>query len=191
MNRHHAAAGAAGILLLALAGCSSPADPPASDPPAPMPTTAPTTTAPTATAPTTTAPTATAAATGGLGVAVTSTCEYGSDPQCLDVAGQYVLVDPAAFRRAGVASVEVTGSDDSQADDGQAVSVRFDEEGAALFREATAEAADAGGDARLLLRAGDVVVSAVTVLQEIEGDTVQILPGDEDAQDLADRILAG
>ena len=186
MNRHHAAAGAAGILLLALAGCSSPADPPASDPPAPMPTTAPTTTAPT-----TTAPTATAAATGGLGVAVTSTCEYGSDPQCLDVSGQYVLVDPAAFSRAGVASVEVTGSDDSQADDGQAVSVRFDEEGAALFREATAEAADAGGDARLLLRAGDVVVSAVTVLQEIEGDTVQILPGDEDAQDLADRILAG
>ncbi|NQX06036.1 hypothetical protein HQQ82_13605 [Rathayibacter sp. VKM Ac-2856] len=186
MNRHHAAAGAAGILLLALAGCSSPADPPASDPPAPMPTTA----------PTTTAPTATAAATGGLGVAVTSTCEYGSDPQCLDVAGQYVLVDPAAFSRAGVASVEVTGSDDGQADDGQAddgqaVSVRFDEEGAALFREATAEAAEAGGDARLLLRAGDVVVSAVTVLQEIEGDTVQILPGDEDAQDLADRILAG
>ncbi|NQX17211.1 hypothetical protein [Rathayibacter sp. VKM Ac-2857] len=142
-----------GILVLALAGCASPADPEPE------------------------------AAGGGLDIAVSSVCEVGADPQCTAVGGQDVLVDPAAFTRAGVASVEVSGTGDAQT-----VDVRFDEDGAELFQDATAEAAGAGPDARLLLRAGDVVVSAVAVMQAIEGDSVQILPGDEDAQDLADRI---
>ena len=123
---------------------------------------------------------------GGLDLAVSAVCEAGADPQCVAVGGQDVLVDPAAFTRAGVASVEVSGTGDART-----VDVRFDEDGAELFRDATAEAAGAGPDARVLLRAGDVVVSAVAVMQAIEGDSVQILPGDEDAQELADRIRAG
>ncbi|WP_104335979.1 hypothetical protein [Rathayibacter sp. AY1F6] len=153
------ASGAAALLLLALAGCSAGSSPSAS-------------------------PAATPEPVGGLGVAVSALCEAGSDPQCVPVGGQDVLVDPEDFTRAGVAAVEADPSTG-------VVDVRFDEAGAALLRRGSQAAIDEGADARLLLRVGDRVESALSVMQPIEGDTVQIVPAEGDAQGLVDRILAG
>lgn len=73
----------------------------------------------------------------------------------------------------------------------EVVDVRFDDEGAAVFQRSTREAADAGAEARLLMRAGDELVAATTVMQAMEGDSVQIAPGDADAQEIVDLIRAG
>ncbi|KZX21106.1 SecDF P1 head subdomain-containing protein [Rathayibacter tanaceti] len=152
------AVGAAALLLLALTGCTA-------ESPAPTPS----------------------ASTGGsLELAVSTVCAPGVDPQCVAVGGQNVVVDPAAFTRAGIASAGVVDTGGVEV-----VDVRFDDEGAAVFQRSTREAADAGAEARLLMRAGDELVAATTVMQAMEGDSVQIAPGDADAQEIVDLIRAG
>jgi preprotein translocase subunit SecD len=115
-------------------------------------------------------------------MAVSGTCTAGSDSQCVLVHGDSVLL-PSTFREAGVKSSSV-------AENGQsAVDVTFTADGAKVWQELTEEAAGAGDSARLLIRVGDELQSAVRVIEAMKGDQVQIaLEPNESAQDLVDLI---
>ena len=124
----------------------------------------------------------TAAARGGsLDIAVSQTCAENSDPQCTPVNGEYVLVVPSDFTRAGVDSAAVASSNQSDL-----VDVRFDADGAEVLQSASAAVASAGSDARLVLRADDQVFAALTVPEALEGNEVQIAPSSTVS---ADRLV--
>jgi hypothetical protein len=135
------------------------------------------------------APAASAPATnagGSVEMAVSETCTDMADPQCVSVNGQDVLLPPA-FEKAGVVAAAVA---DVAGQNG--VDVTFDEAGATVLQALTKEAAEAGADARLLIRIGGELQSAVVVLEALEGAEAQIvLARDDDAQDLVDQLLAG
>ena len=143
LSRALASAGA-GLLLLGLSACSSGDD--AGEPTA-------------------------VAREGSLDVAVSQICAENSEPRCTLVNGEYVLVVPSDFTRAGVDSAVVANSNQSDV-----VDVRFDADGAEVLQFASAAVAGAGSDARLVLRAGDQVFAALTVPEALAGDEVQIAP---------------
>ncbi|SFR84616.1 hypothetical protein SAMN05428970_3026 [Agromyces sp. CF514] len=123
---------------------------------------------------------------GGLEMAVAQTCTSGSAPECVSVNGEYVLIVDADFVRAGVETAEAV-SDGST----DAVDVKFDEDGAQVFEALTAEAAESAGTARLVIKVGDDVLSAVTVVEPMQGDTAVIaLPPGADPEALA-RAISG
>ncbi|ANJ25987.1 SecDF P1 head subdomain-containing protein [Agromyces aureus] len=118
---------------------------------------------------------------GGIEMAVSQTCDAGSAPECVSVNGEYVTLIESDFARAGVETAKAV-------EDGgtSAIEVRFDDDGAVVFQESTAEAAAAAGTARLVIRAGGEVLSAVTVVEPMQGDTAVIaLPPGADAEELA------
>jgi hypothetical protein len=97
------------------------------------------------------------------------------------------VVVPDVFQAAGVEDAAVADSDGQNA-----VTVTFDTEGAAVLQALTTETAEAGTDARLLIRIGGELQAAVTVLEPLDGAEAQTgLAPDEDAQELVDRILQG
>ncbi|ANP71764.1 hypothetical protein PA27867_0797 [Cryobacterium arcticum] len=115
-------------------------------------------------------------------MAVSDTCIAGSDSQCVLVDGDSVLL-PSTFREAGVKSSSVAEGGQS------AVDVTFTEDGAKVWQELTEEAVRAGDSARLLIKVGGEVQTAVRVMEAMKGDQVQIALGtDESAQDLVDLI---
>ena len=125
------------------------------------------------------------AATGSGGrieMAVTSTCTTASDSECEMVNGVSVVL-PATFQQVGV-------QDSSVAEDQQsAVDVKFTGDGAKVWQELTEQAVEAGDSARLLIRIGDKLQTAVRVMAASADDQVQIaLSPDENAQDLVDLI---
>ncbi|GAA1822714.1 hypothetical protein [Agromyces salentinus] len=127
---------------------------------------------------------ATASDGGGIEMAVSQTCASGSAPECVSVNGEYVMVREADFVRAGVETAEAV-SDGSTS----AIDVKFDEDGAGVFQKLTAEAAKSAGTARLVIKAGDEVVSAVTVVEPMQGDTAVIaLPPGVNPDELAGII---
>jgi len=125
----------------------------------------------------------TSSGTGGtIDMAVSDTCIAGSDSQCVLVDGDSVLL-PSTFREAGVKSSSVAEGGQS------AVDVTFTEDGAKVWQELTEEAVGAGDSARLLIKVGGEVQTAVRVMEAMKGDQVQIALGtDESAQDLVDLI---
>lgn len=126
-------------------------------------------------------------ATGGtIELAVSETCTAGSDPQCVVVNGQSVVL-PSAFESAGVEDAAVADGDGQNA-----VDVTFNDEGAAVLRTLTEQAAGAGDAARLVMKIGGEIRAAVRVMEALEGDYVQIaLSPDDNAQDVVDLIRGG
>ena len=114
---------------------------------------------------------------GAIELAVSETCSDESDPQCVSVNGENV-VSPSAFERADV--------EDAVAVDGQnAVVITFSDDGAAILRTLTEQAAEAGETARLVLVIGDEILTAVRVIEPLTDATVQIVLGpDKSAQDV-------
>ena len=125
--------------------------------------------------------------TGGtIELAVAEACAAADDPKCVMVNGQSI-VEPDGFEEAVVKSAAVADSDGQNA-----VTVTFNEDGAAVLKALTTEAAEAGPDVRLLIRIGGELEAAVTVMEPLDGDQVQIgLSPDEDAQAFVDRIQQG
>ncbi|SJN31641.1 hypothetical protein FM104_07530 [Microbacterium esteraromaticum] len=118
-------------------------------------------------------------------MAVSETCVEGSDPQCIDVDGQYVL-HPASFDKATVEEAVVSGQQDN------AVEITFTSEGAAVLSTVTDRAARAGADARLLLKIGDDIRGAIEVKEALGGDEITIaLSPDENPQDVVDLLSKG
>ena len=111
----------------------------------------------------------TPSATGGaIELAVAETCAKGSDPKCVSVKGEYVVL-PSAFERAGV--------EDATAAEGQGpntVDVTFTKEGATVLHTLTEKAARAKDSARLVLKIGGEIQSVVTVMQAVDNGRVQI-----------------
>ena len=129
----------------------------------------------------------TPSATGGaIELAVSETCTDDSDPQCVSVNGEYVVL-PSAFERAGVEDAAVADIEGQNA-----VGVTFTDDGAEILHALTEQAAGSGSIARLVMKVGDEIQAAVAVMQAIEGNYVQIvLSPDDSAQDLVGLIQAG
>lgn len=120
---------------------------------------------------------------GAIELAVSETCADSSDPQCVSVNGESVIL-PSAFERAGVAAVEVA--------DQNAVDVTFSGDGAGVFHSLTERASGGGKTARLLVKVGDEMLAAVLVMQAQQGDHVQIrLSADKSAQHVVDLVRRG
>lgn len=122
---------------------------------------------------------------GAIELAAAETCTAGSDPECVLINGESVLL-PSTFERAGVEDAVAAG-------DGQnAVDVTFDDDGALVLQTVTEQVADAGDTARLVIRINGEVVAAVVVIEALTDDQVQIaLSPDDSAQDVVDGIRAG
>ena len=129
---------------------------------------------------------ASSGAGGTVGLAVSETCTEGSDPQCVAVNGESVL-SPSAYEPAGVEDAAV-----AEGGGQNAIDLTFDDEGARVFHALTAQAAEAGGTARLVMEFGDEIVAAVAVPAAMESDQVQMmLSPDDSAQNLVDLIHEG
>lgn len=121
---------------------------------------------------------------GSIELAVSETCAEGSDPRCVPIDGQYVM-SPATFEPATVEKVAVAENDGKSA-----VDLTFTEDGAAVLKSLTEEAVQAGDDARLVMKIGDEMRSAVAVPGPVTGDAMTIpLSAADSAQDVVDLIL--
>lgn len=124
------------------------------------------------------------ATAGGVEMAVSQTCTSGSAPECISVNGEYVMIVESDFVHAGVEKAEAVADGNTNG-----VDVKFDDDGTKVFQTLTAEAAESGGTARLVIKAGDKVLSAVSVLEALQGDTVMIaLPPDANPDELVGMI---
>lgn len=122
---------------------------------------------------------------GAIELAAAETCTDGSDPECLVINGESLLL-PSAFERAGVEDAVVAAGDQN------AVDVTFDADGTLVLQAVTEQVADAGDTARLVIRIDGEVVAAVVVMEALTDDEVQIALSPEDsAQDIVDSIRAG
>ena len=123
---------------------------------------------------------------GAIELAVSEMCTDVSDPQCVVVDGVNIVLPPV-FERANVEDANVA------ADEGRnAVDVTFSKDGAVVFNTLSDKAAEAGGTARLVMKIGGEIQAAVTVMQALEGNQVQIVLSPEDsAQEVLDLIRAG
>ena len=129
----------------------------------------------------------TPSATGGaIELSVAEVCAKGSDPKCVSVKGENVVL-PSAFERAGV--------EDATAAEGQGpntVDVTFTKEGATVLHTLTEKAARAKDSARLVLKVGGEIQSVVTVMEAVDNGRVQIgFSPDISAQEAIDLIHAG
>ncbi|TQO19898.1 hypothetical protein FB472_1499 [Rhodoglobus vestalii] len=123
---------------------------------------------------------------GAIELAVSETCVEGSDPDCILVNDQYVL-KPTAFERASVEDAAV-----AEAGGQNAVDVTFTDEGAVVLNALTEEAAGAGEPARLVMKIGPEIRSAVFVAEPLIGNQIMIaLSPDDNAQETVDLINGG
>ena len=129
----------------------------------------------------------TSSVTGGtIELAVSETCTDVSDPQCVSINGQNVVL-PSAFEHAGVEDAAVADGEGQNA-----VDVTFDKDGAAVLHTLTEKAARAGHTARLVMKMGGELQVAVAVMHALEGDQLQIsLSPDDSAQKVVDLIHKG
>ncbi len=116
-------------------------------------------------------------------LALSETCTEGSDPQCIAVGDNHVM-RPSTFERAPVA--------DAAAGEGQrqdAVDITFTAEGAAVLHDLTGQAAKAGSDSRLLLKAGGEIIGATVVMEALLGDRITVaLPPERTALEVIDLM---
>jgi hypothetical protein len=92
--------------------------------------------------------------------------------------------NPATFEDAPVANA--AASDGEQQD---AVDITFTAEGAAVLHVLTGQAAQAGGDSRLLLKAGGEIIGSTVVMEALQGDHLTIaLPPEHTAREVLDLI---
>lgn len=126
-------------------------------------------------------------ATGGaVEVAVSETCAAGSDPKCVLVKGENVVL-PSTFERVGVKNASAAEDQGPNT-----VDVTFTKDGTKIFHALTEKAAQARNTERLLLKIGGEVQAVVTVMQAIDNGRVQIdFSPDHSSQEAIDLILAG
>lgn len=116
-------------------------------------------------------------------LAVSEVCPDPADPQCVSIKDENVI-SPTEFKTAKVETIAVSESEET----GQ-VDLTFTQDGASVFQSMTKQAAGAGASARMVLKIGGQIHSAIPVAEAIEGDKLQIrLSSSQDAQELADLI---
>jgi hypothetical protein len=123
---------------------------------------------------------------GAIELAVSETCVEGSDPDCVVFNDQYVL-KPTAFERATVEDAVV-----ADAGGQNAVDVTFTDEGAVVLNALTEEAAGAGESARVVMKIGAEIRSAVFVTEPLIGNQIMIaLSPDDNAQETVYLLNGG
>ncbi|MET3768901.1 hypothetical protein ABIB15_001587 [Marisediminicola sp. UYEF4] len=123
---------------------------------------------------------------GAIELAVSETCTDVSDPQCVSVNGVNVVL-PSVFERANVEDAVVAAVEGQNA-----VDVTFSSDGEVVFNTLSDKAAQAGDAARLVMKIGGKIQAAVTVMQALDGNQMQIiLSPEESAQEVVDLIRAG
>ena len=126
-------------------------------------------------------------ATGGaIEVAVSKTCTEGSDPKCVSVNGEHVML-PDTFER-----VDVQEASPAESQGPRTVDVTFTKDGSKALHALTEKAATAGSSERLLLKIGGKIQAAVTVMEPIDNGRVQInFSPDHSVQEAIDLIRRG
>jgi hypothetical protein len=121
---------------------------------------------------------------GTIEMAISETCSSGSDPLCVTVNGESVLL-PSAFEEAGV-------QDSGVAEDGQnMVDVTFTADGATVLHTLTETAVAAGQSSRLVIKIGDELQAAVVVMEALTGNQVELaLSPETNAEDIVALIQA-
>lgn len=123
-------------------------------------------------------------ARGAIELALSESCAEGSDSPCVVVNGHNILL-PSTFERAGVEAAAV-----AEGEQQSAVDVTFTDDGAAVLRALTKQAA--GTTARLVLKAGDEILAAVMVMEALDGEQLHIIISpDDDAQKIVELIREG
>ena len=123
---------------------------------------------------------------GTIELAVSETCTEGSDPQCVSINGENVIL-PSTFERAGVEDAAV-----AEGEGQSAVDVTFNSDGAAVLHTLTEQTAQARDTARLVMKIGDQIKASVTVMEALKGNHIQfILSPDDNAQEVVDLIQGG
>lgn len=101
---------------------------------------------------------------GSIQLALSTTCDAGSDPQCVPVGNDHVM-RPSSFENATVENA-VAHSD--------SVDVTFTDNGTKVLHDLTTQASGAGDGSRLLVKVGDEIVAAVSVMEPLSGDHVTL-----------------
>jgi hypothetical protein len=124
-------------------------------------------------------------ATGGtIEVAVAQTCATGSSPDCVEINGEHVRVADGDFETVGLKSVST-----ADAQSGNAVELELTPDGAAVLTASSTAASKAGDDARLAIKVGDRLVSAVRVMEPSTDDHVTIaLPSGVTVQEFTEQV---
>lgn len=126
------------------------------------------------------------AARGTIELAVSETCAEASGPECVSANGESIVL-PSVFERAGVKDAAV-----AEGAGQNVVEVTFDEDGAAVLHSLSEEAAEAGSSARLVIKTGGEIQAAVTVMQKLQSNQLQVaISPDDSAQDFVDLIHGG
>ncbi|WP_336645529.1 hypothetical protein [Microbacterium sp. USHLN186] len=99
-----------------------------------------------------------------LQLALSTTCDDASDPHCIPVGSERVLL-PSTFENAAVENA-VARSD--------SVDVTFTDNGAEVLNDLTAQASGAGAEFRLLVKVGHEIIAAVSVMEPLNGDHVTL-----------------
>lgn len=93
--------------------------------------------------------------------------------------------EPSSFEPAEVDDAEV-----AEAGAQNAVGVTLSEDGSTVLSAVTGQVVEAGDDARLVIKIGNNILSAVRVVEPLETDYVVIaLPPGENPEDVAAQIL--
>ncbi|MDX2355365.1 hypothetical protein [Dietzia sp. PP-33] len=122
---------------------------------------------------------------GALELAISQTCTPGSEPRCIPVNGEHVLVAPTAFERAGVDSA--SGAPPSGESD--MITVTLDGDGTRVVSRMTAEATHAGDHSRLVMKVGDHIISSVRVRGELRSEQLQVaLPPGAPTEDILEDL---
>lgn len=127
--------------------------------------------------------TASSPAGGTIELAISRTCNEGSDSRCLPVGDEHVM-RPSGYDEAAVEKAVVSGDKQQNA-----VHITFTDDGAEVLTDLTTRAADAGSESRLLLKIGGEIRAAVRVEEPLSGERVTIgLAPEDDPQEVVELI---
>lgn len=123
---------------------------------------------------------------GAIDLAVTETCLLTEDTKCVSVDGQGVI-QPKRFERADVAEAAVATSPEPRA-----IDVTLTSDGAKTLSSLTKRVLEAGDTARLILRYGGEIRSAVSVMESIDTGEFQLgLAPDADPEQTVASLMTG
>jgi hypothetical protein len=116
---------------------------------------------------------------GSIQLALSTTCDAESDPQCIPVGNDHVM-RPSSFENATVQNA-VAHSD--------SVDVAFTDNGAKVLNDLTTQASGVSAESRLLVKVGDEIVAAVSVMEPLSGHHVTLgLSQDHDPDAVVELI---
>ena len=122
---------------------------------------------------------------GSIGLAVSETCDEGSESQCIPVGNEHVM-EPSVFEDAAVENAVASDTTEQSS-----IDVTFTDEGADVLHNLTTQASDADAESRLLIKVDDEILAAVAVHEPLSGDHVGLGLSPEDDPDAIIELIRG